>query len=150
MNTSPLLLAIRAISVEFARRIFIPTVIIVGIALTAFLAVTIWLVTQSAWWWFLLTPLMIVTFVAIILAVISWYALRFLNPKQTKEQKRTVRLFVDDLQEISEIVQTPKFILLFQLVKDTLFPSQGGLINRVSTHASSTKPSFSAIVASFK
>lgn len=150
MNTSPLLLAVRAISAEFARRIFVPTVIIAGIASVAFLAVTIWLVTQSAWWWFLLAPLIIAVSVAIILAVIASYALRFLNPKQTKDQKRAVHALVDDLQEISEIVQTPKFILLFQLIKDTLFPSQSGLINRVSSHTKSTSPSFSAIVASFK
>ncbi len=150
MNTSPLLLAIRAVSAEFARRIFIPTILIAGIVAVAFLAVTIWLVTQNAWWWLLLAPIIIAVSVGIILAVITAYALRFLSPKQTKDQKRSVKLFVDDLQEISEIVQTPKFILLFQLVKDTIFPSQSGLISRVSTHVNSTRPSFSAIVASFK
>ena len=149
MKLSLLVLAVRAVSAEFAQRIFLPVVLITGGVIVVLLGVTIWLTTLSGWWWFLLAPLIIVTILSIFATVIGWIALRILTPEQTKDQKKQVRSFVDDLQETSEAVQTPMFILLFRVLKDVLFPSKESYIRKLSSTALSLKSSLQAIITSF-
>lgn len=147
---SPLFLAVRAISSEFAQRIFIPLVWIIGGALLLLIVLVIWLTTIEVWWWLLLVPLIIATVIYTIIASIVAIAIKFLKPTQTKSQRKSVKLFVDKLQGVSEIIQTPKVVLLFRLAKDTLFPSGNGFIENITSNATTLKPDFQAIVASFK
>lgn len=149
MKLSPLVLAIRAVAAEFAQRIFLPVVLITGGVIIVLLGVTIWLTTLSGWWWFLLAPLIVVTVLTIFATVISWTALRVLTPPQTKDQQKQIRAFVDDLQETSEAIQTPMFILLFRVVKDVLFPGKESYIGKLSSTALSLKSSLQAIITSF-
>lgn len=147
---SPLFLAVRAISSEFARRIFVPLVWIIGGMLLLLLILAIWLTTVEVWWWLLVVPLIIISVVYILIACIVAFAIKFLRPAQTKSQRRSVSAFVDKLQDASETIQTPKVVLLFRLAKDTIFPSEKGFISTLTSHAKSLKPDFQLIVASFK
>lgn len=149
MNIPPLFLAVRAVGAEFARRIYVPVLyggIITSIALIALCS---WLVTISAWWWIALTLVIFATLIFITLAVIAQFALRILRPLQSQEQKRAVRSFVDALQQTSEAVQTPKFVILFRLIKDILAPGKTTYINELSSTASSLRSGFKEVIALF-
>ena len=147
---TPLFLTVRAISSEFARRMYVPVIWGVGAGLAVLLGLIGWLTMLSGWWWLLETLLIFGAVVFTIIALIAGLGIHLLRPTQSKEQRKMVGSFVNKLQEASEIIQTPKFILLFRLAKDTIFPSEDGLVNRVVGHASSLKPDFSAIINSFK
>jgi len=149
MKLSPLLLAVRAVSAEFAERLFIPVLLIVGGALFALLIVVVWLVTLSGWWWFLLAPLIIVSVVFIFVVALTRVALIFLKPPQTKAQRQSVRTFVDALQESSETITTPKFVLFFYVVRDVLFPTKEGFVRKVAANASTLQREFTNIIKSF-
>ena len=149
MSFSATAKAVRAISVEFGRRLYVPVFITGTIILALVLALVIWLVTISSWWWLLLIPVIIVIIVFFVLSAIAAFILRVLRPAQTKAQTGEIRQFVDMLQEVAETVQTPKPFLLFRLAKDTLFPRGDGLVKQMTSHATSLTPKFKAIVASF-
>ena len=68
---NPLFLAIRAISSEFARRIYLPLVWVAGSVLALVVIIASWLVTMSAWWLILLIPAILISVVFIIVAVIA-------------------------------------------------------------------------------
>lgn len=150
MNISPLVLTIRAVSTEFARRIYMPIVITVGVILLVLICVLIWLVTVSGWWWLALAPLLVVSTAFTIIALFIGLLINVLRPDQTKQQSKEVRAFVDTLQEASETIQTPKFILLLRLAKDAISPSERGFVREISTRSSSLKSGFQKILASFK
>ena len=151
MNTSPLFLAVRAISSEFARRIYLPLVLTVDGILFAVLVATIWLtIAVSPWWWLLLIPVIVLSLVFIFVSALIGVAIHMLRPTQTKDQRKAVASLVDKLQEVSEVLQTPKFLLLFRLAKDTLLPSKEGFIGKMTSHATTLKPDFQNIIASFK
>lgn len=147
---TPLFLAVRAISSEFARRIYLPIVWIAGGALVAILFVAGWLTAMSTWWLFLLVPVVICLIAFIIIAAIIGVAIQILRPIQSKDQQIAVGSLVNKLQEVSEALQMPKTLLLIRLAKDTIFPSGESFIGEMSSHAVTLKPDFREIVASFQ
>lgn len=146
----PLFLATRAVSSEFIRRIYLPLVLISGVIILALLMLTGWLTTVNEWWWLLLVPLIIFTVLFIFAASLIGFAIKMLRPFQTKAQKKDVSNLVDKLQEVSEGLQLPKFLLIYQLVKDTFRPSGKGFIRKMTSNAVNLKPDFERIIASFK
>ena len=149
MKITPLFLAVRAVSAEFARRIYVPVVYGVGISLLVLIALAVWLVTMSGWWWLLLAPLILLTLIFITAAILVRFALAFLRPQQTSAQKSTVRGFVDSLQKTAETIQTPKFVILFRLVKDLLVPGKGSYIDELSGTASSLRSGLKEVINLF-
>lgn len=150
MKLSPLVLAIRAIAVEFAQRIFLPIILVTGGVLVVLIGIAIWLVTMSGWWWLLLAPLIVITVLSIFATVIAGIMIRLLKPTQTRAQQEQVRLFVSSLQETSEAVQTPLFILFIRVLKDVLFPGKESYIGKLSSTAVTLKSSLQEIITSFK
>lgn len=146
---SPLFLAVRAISSEFARRIYLPVAWIGGSVLVALLFVAGWLTAMSAWWTFLLVPVVVLLLLFLIAAAIIGVAIQVLRPLQSKDQQIAVGALVDKLQEVSEALQMPKTLLLIRLAKDTLFPSGESFIGEMASHAVTLKPDFQEIMASF-
>jgi len=149
MKINPLFLAVRAVSAEFARRIYVPVVYGGGIALFVLLSLSIWLVTMSGWWWLLLAPVILIGLVFLTAAILVQLAIAKLRPGQTAQQKKTVRGFVDSLQKTSEAISTPKFIILFRLVKDLLMPGKGSYIDELSGTASSLRSGFKDVINLF-
>ncbi len=145
----PLFLAVRAISSEFARRIYLPVVWIGMAVVVVLLFAAGWLVSISTWWLFLLVPTILMTILFIIIAVIVGVAIQVLRPYQSPDQKIAVNTFVDKLQEVSDALQMPKIFLLLRLAKDVLFPSGESFIGEMASHALTLKPDFQEIVASF-
>lgn len=145
----PLFLAIRAVSSEFARRIYLPLALGVGGLLFAVLIVSIWLVTMSQWWLFFLVPVAALGIGFLIVAAFIGVAIQVLRPYQSPDQKVAVGALVDKLQEVSDALQMPKVLILLRLAKDTLFPGGESFIGSMASHASTLKPDFQEIVASF-
>lgn len=142
-------MAIRAISTEFGQRIYVPIVLITAGVAVVLIGLLIWLVTLSGWWWFLLAPIILLTIMFIFVAVIAGFLIKFLQPVQTKDQRKSVKRFVDLLQESSDAIQTPKFIILFRLVKDTIAPNDRGYVRELAGKATSLKYEFQSIVTLF-
>ena len=150
MYKSPLILTVRAVSTEFAQRLYAPVVWIAGGIAFVLIAVLSWAVTVSAWWWLLLGPVVVATLIAATAAIIAGLVIKLVRPKQTKVQRSKVKSFVDNLQQSSETIRTPKFILLFRLVKDSVFPSEKNLVRELSSNASSLKADLQEIIDSFR
>lgn len=150
MKQIPIFLAVRAIGTEFAQRVYIPVVSIIGGCSLLLIALLVWFVTMSVWWWLLLAPVILLVVIFIAVAVIVGLLLKALRPDQTKSQHQQVKKFVDSLQASSEAIQTPKFIILFRLVKDVVWPSERGYVRELAANASSLKSGLQDIIASFK
>lgn len=147
---NPLFLAVRAVSSEFVRRIYWPIILAVSAVFLALLIFIGWLTTLSGWWWVLLVPIIVCTVLYILLAILVGTIIKLLRPEQTKAQKKDVAALVDKLQDVSDTIQMPKLFVVYQLAKDTIRPSDRGLVTRMTSNASSLKPDFQKIVASFK
>ncbi len=150
MLDSPLVTAVRAIATEFARRLFIPILVIFCIGAIFAIILTTWLVILNAWWFLLLVPLVVVSLVCSVVLLAVGLAIRFLTPTQSVSQRTSVRGFVDSLEGVSEVVQTPKVFILFRLVKDIVRPSKQSFVSSITTNVTSLKPAFKNIIDSFR
>ena len=149
MNSQPIILAIRAIGAELARRTFVPVatvlLIIGGLA-----TIGGWyLTTLSPWWWILCVVLLIALCVMIGVLFVVYNVIRYVRPEQTKQQKQQAKEFVDIAQEASEVAGTPKFILLFRVVRDIAQPSNSTYVRTLTTQTASLKSRFQEITKSY-
>ena len=147
---NPLILTIRALSVEFARRLMLPIFITGGLLLIVLIVLAIWLTTISTWWWILLGILILWVLIFVIATIIVTAILNAVNPPQSASQKTAVKNFVDKLQSISETIQTPKIFIVGRLVVDTLKKNDNGLVRTMSSNTLTTKRDFNNIRASFE
>jgi hypothetical protein len=142
-------LVIRAVAAEFARRIYVPMLITISIIIVIAIALVIWLVTVSAWWWLLAIPVFLASIVGAVILIIAGIIIRVVNPRQKLEQKVAVKKFVDKLQGLSEIVQTPKIVLLFNVLKDVISPKEEGYVKTTIGNSLSLRKDFETLLRSF-
>lgn len=147
---TPLVLAIRAIATEFARRVFKVALIIAGIIIASLIGLCVWLVTISAWWWILAVIVIAWVLVAIITFTIVGVIISVTRPLQTKTQKKLVKRFVDKLQSASEVLQMTRFTLLFRLVRTSLNPQRYNIIENLTDHTVGLQRDLDEIVRSFR
>lgn len=145
----PTILAIRAIGAEFANRIYFVVASIATAVLVISLGLTSWLATFSNWWWLLFALLIIVGSVVIGVLVIVKLVIRSVTPAQVPRQRTLVKAFVDKLQRLSETAQTPKHILLFQIVRDIAAPRDNGFVATLSHDTSSLRHDFVTLSKTF-
>lgn len=120
---SPTILAIRAVTSLYVRQI-LHFILIVGLAVYAIvMAIVIWLSSAVSPWWSLLgiIPTLLVLIGGLIW-VIVWVLSGRLSPAMNKKQKAAAKKVVKDVSQAAEQLGTPRFILLFQVVKDVVFP----------------------------
>lgn len=149
MKISPLILATRSISSEFIRREYTTVLWIVGLVFVGLHLLGVWLISQSSWWWILEIFLIFLTAIAAALAALVFFLVKKLRPRQSLKQRKMVRSFVDSLQEFSETAQTPKFLLIFRLIKDAIFPSPDSLVKQLASKSTALRPDFQKIVQLF-
>lgn len=142
-------LAVRAIATILTKRIYKPVAITVAAFSVFFIAIMIWLLTISAWWLLLAIPVFIVIIALAALLVLAWLVIKTVAPDMTKQQRQAVSQFVDHVQELSEITQTPKAILLYRVVKDAISPKKTAYIESVISGVGSLKREYEAIVSEF-
>jgi hypothetical protein len=117
-------LALSAIGSHLAMRLYIPAVIAAGAVVMACVAIGFWLTTTSEWWWLLFIPITILTCVILGMAMVVLALIRYVRPSQTKTQATAVKQFVDKLQGIADIAGTPKFIILFRVIRSVAAPKR--------------------------
>ena len=145
----PSIQVIRAVGASFANRVFYPVLITCIVLTTGTAVVVVWLTTLSQWWWLLGIPVVMGICVLIGVLAITKLVIRTVTPIQTKPQKHAVKLFVDKLQRLSEATQTPKFILLFRIVRDIAAPSEKGYIGELARDTLSLKQDYNQLVQLF-
>ena len=146
---SPIILATRAISAEFIRREYLGTLVVVGLALVLMHIVNIILIGLSVWWWIAEIVLILITFIILVIATVLIVSLIILRPNQTNSQIEVVRSFVTTLQEVSELINTPKLMILFKLARDMLAPGGISFIEQTAIRNASLKIGFEAVVGAF-
>lgn len=149
MRPTPIILATRAISSEFIRREVLGLFVFGAVTIAILHILGLWLISMSSWWWILEILFIVLSSVFAILSLIVFFIIKLVKPEQTSKQRKQVKKFVDSLQELSDTAQTPKFILLFRLIKDILIPSQTSMISQITSQASSLKPDLETIIKSF-
>lgn len=150
LKVRPSLLAIRAVGAEYANRIYLIVAIIFVVSTLFSLGLSIWLTTLSSWWWILVILLIIALSVACGVLIIVKLVIRTVKPDLTRSQKVQTKKFVDKLERLSETAQTPKFILLFRIVRDIAAPRDHGFIASISNDTSSLRSDFAALTQTFK
>lgn len=143
------LLAIRSIAAEFAFRIYWPVLIVLVIVAVLIIGLVIWLLMMSAWWWLLAVPVFLLILVGALVFFISFVILKLITPAQNKQQRELVKKFVDKIQRLSEITQTPKIVLLFRAIRDAVAPKKHGFVQSVIGDASSLSKDYKEIVEAF-
>ncbi len=139
---NPTITVIRCIGAEFARRLYYPVTIISTVVCGLLVTGVILLATLSQWWLLLLIPVVILICVIFGVLFITWLIIRTVRPVQTKIQRLAVKAFVDKLQRVSDAVQTPKFILLYRIVRDIAAPRKDGFIGSMADDTVSLKRDF--------
>lgn len=146
----PSILAIRAIGAELANRIYVIVAMIILVLSVLLLGASIWLTTFSSWWWLLVGVLIIAASVAIGVLTILKLIIRTVTPFQSKTQKKQTKAFVNKLEQLSEVAQTSKFVILFRIVRDIAAPRQDGFVASLSQDTTSLRSDFVELSKTFK
>lgn len=147
---NPLFLTVRSLAVEFAKRLYIPVVIILIIGLVVLLALTLWLTSLSEWWWILAIFVLGFSVLTAVAMAVVWNIIKATTPVQSKAQRKQAKELVDKMQRVAEVTATPKLFLFFQVVRDVVVPSKSGFIASVSEDTSSLHRDFNDLKNSFK
>jgi membrane protein implicated in regulation of membrane protease activity len=125
MNST--ILAVRAITSEYATQLLLP-LLWTGLAIYAVLmALIIWIAAEVSPWWLLLAFVPTIVFlVGLALWVGSWILSKRLAPIMNKEQKKVTKKFVGHIGKVAEQVGTPRFILVFRIIKDVMMRPNSG------------------------
>jgi len=147
---NPTITVIRCVGAEFATRLFYPVAVISAILCALLVTGVLLLATLSQWWLLLLIPVVMLVCVVFGVMLITGLVIRTVRPFQTKVQRVAVKAFVDKLQRVSDAVQTPKFILLFRIVRDIAAPRKDGFIGSMTDDTVSLKRDFQALQKLFR
>jgi hypothetical protein len=142
-------LVLRAVATELAKRIYTPVVITLSIIAVILVLLVVWLVTISTWWLLLAVPVLILVIVCAAFLVLAGTIISTVTPTMTKAQRGEVKSFVDSIQELSEITQTPKVMLLYRVIKDAVSPRKTAYIESVIAGASGLKRQYQSLASSF-
>ncbi|MDB5177209.1 MAG: hypothetical protein JWN75_877 [Candidatus Saccharibacteria bacterium] len=119
MNST--ILAIRAITSQYAAQLLWP-VLWIGLGIYALvMALIIWIAVAASGWWLLLA---FIPTIVIIAGVIVWTGVwtlsKRLAPAMNIAQKKATKKFVKRLGRVAENIGISKFILIFRIVKDVI------------------------------
>ena len=148
----PTINTVRAIGAEFVRRSIRPLIIIGSLTAVVLLGMGGYLTTINAWWGILEAAIVIGVLIFIVLSILVRVLIRLADPPQSVEQRHAVRQYVDKLQRVSDHLQTPQFIVLFRVVKDTIYPRSEGesFIEKVSKDTKTLTPDFTDLQQKFQ
>lgn len=151
MNMKPRISALRAITSRYALQTIRPLIITVAgvigllVALVTYLAYAI-----NVWWLVFLLPLALVAIPVTAIAFAAVFLARRFAPPMNKEQRRATRLYVDNLNQVADDLQTPQFIIVFRVVRDVLRGRwEDGFIYGMTTNSVRLKKDFDALATLF-
>lgn len=146
----PTIQAVRAIAARFALQVYVPVAAIISAIVIGLIVLSGWLTTYSPWWWVLFVLAVLLGMIIGTILIIIWAIITVVTPNQTPKIRRQVRAFVEKISQLSEVAQTPKFILLFRLVRDTLRPREDSYIASVSTATKTLRTDFTELIEAFR
>jgi hypothetical protein len=141
----PTITVVRAVGVEFARRIVRPLMAIGIVAAVALLGLGGWLTTQNTWWWLLEIVFISGSLVLLALIIAVNVVLRRVEPALSKTQRRAVVSFVNKLQRVAENIRTPQVIIIYYIIRDAVRPRPGNFIETVSRDSKTLAPDFAKL-----
>ena len=126
------------------RRILRPLIIIGSIVAVVLLGIGGYLTTLNAWWGILEIAFIMGVIIFLSLSIILRLLMKFADPPQSTSQRQAVRKYVDKLQRVSEHLQTPQLVVLYRVIRDTLWPqnNEHTFIETVSHDTKSLTPDF--------
>lgn len=115
------ILAIRAISSLYARRLLWPF-LWVGIAVYALVMGLIgWVAyVASNWWWLLSIGPTLLLSIALMIWLTGYVLVRRIAPPMNKRQTKAAKKVIGHIDRVAEHVGTPPFIILFRIVRDSV------------------------------
>lgn len=140
---------IRAISMEFISRKFKSLLIPIGIVGLVCLIITIILTAINSWWLLLLVPLIIVLSIGLLLSMFARTIINMARPNLSTHQAILVKDFVDKLERVTENVQTPMFIIVFKVARDSVHPHGASFIRDATKDGASLSTDFIKLVKKF-
>lgn len=119
--------AARAVTSEYARQLLRP-LLWIGIGVYAFVAaIVIWIAYAASPWWLLLGIIPTTLFcVGLAIWIGVFVTAGRLAPDMNREQRKATKQVVKQVGAVAERIGTPKFILLFKIVRDVVFPPRTG------------------------
>ena len=148
----PTITLIRAIGTEFVRRTIRPLIILGTIAAVVLLGIGGYLTTINAWWGILEAAIVVSVLVFVALSIIVRIMIRVVDPPQSTTQRQAVRKYVDKLQRVSDHLQTPQPVVLFRVIRDTIWPREENpsFIETVSKDTKTLTPDFVELQKEFQ
>jgi hypothetical protein len=139
------ILATRAVAAEFGARLVRP-LILIGICLLVVLhGIGGWLTTVHAWWWLLESLFIFATIVFVVLVIGSQLVLRIIAPDVTRAQKRAIKEFVDKFERVTGSAGTPKILLLYYIVRDSVQKRKNGFIVTAARDSTTLHTDFASL-----
>lgn len=121
------ILAARAVTSEYAKRwLWLPLAL--GISIYVVLLGLIgWIAyVASPWWWLLaMIPTLLFLIVLTLWIIARIIAVR-IAPIMNKTQRKAARAFVDKIDKATEHLGTPKFVVLYRIIKDVVIRPTSG------------------------
>jgi hypothetical protein len=135
--------AIRAVTVEFAMQ-FIRPFLWWGIAIigSVFIAIAVLAFTVSQWWWLLAIPVVLLGLAVTVIWLVVRFILARLSPQLNIEQKIATKKFVSKIHYVTETVQTPYPVIMFQIIKDIITRTDKGFIQEITQQSTTLRPDF--------
>lgn len=144
-------LASRAVLAHYAAKVIRPVEYIVLGLFLILVVITVLLVTYvSAWWWLLM--IMVVTYGVI--GSIVWLIIHFtidrLRPDQTAAQKKAVRTFVAQAEQVADTLQLTRFGLILRIIRDVMARNSTSILTEFTDNSRQLKLSFQKVINTFK
>ncbi len=114
-------LAVRAITSQYAKRFLWPLLAAVVVAYIVILALIGWIsAVTTGWWWLLAIVPTFILLVAVTIWLIIWVILSRLTPTMNQRQKKAVATFIRRIDKVAEHIGTPRFVILYRILRDVI------------------------------
>lgn len=142
--------AARAVAVLYARKLFRRAALPVLLMGALILGATLYLMfAVSMWWAVFLIPLL---FSAMVVYAV-WMTIHSLTarllPQMNPGQKKAVLSFIGQVEQAAGQLQTPPYIMLYRVIKDTLFHKEQRFLLEVTAGSVGLKAEFERLSALF-
>lgn len=147
------ILAIRAVTATFGRRLLWPTLIVVVALYTIVFGLSWWLAaTFHPLWWLLVLMVTPIFVVSLALWGLCYLILARVHPSLNQKQRQLTKEIVGHISHIAEEMGTPKFIILGRIVRDVVFGTsiRGSYIGELTAEPGEAKRKFDELRASLK
>lgn len=125
MNSS--ILAVRAITSLYALQLIYSILWIVLGVYMAIMVIIGWIATSvSAWWWLLAVVPTFFILVGMVIWIIVYLLAKRLAPPMNKQRKAATKKFIGHIGRIAEHLGTPKFVIIFRVLKDVVMRPTSG------------------------